>query len=94
MLAAILALICAPWPAGAQFDDRHVKAAFVLNFLKFVEWPPSPAGVEAPIDVVVLGDDDLAKAIEQAALKQAVGGRALTVRSVRRRSEDRVPEPV
>jgi hypothetical protein len=87
MLVAILALLCAPWPAGAQFDDRHVKAAFVLNFLKFVEWPASPAGAEAPVDVVVLGDEELAKAIEQAALKQAVGGRTVTVRAVRRTAD-------
>ena len=90
-LAAILALVCTPWPAGAQIDDRHVKAAFVLNFLKFVEWPPLAPGVEAPADVVVLGDDDLAKAIELAAQQQAVGGRPLVVRAVRRTSEIGAP---
>jgi hypothetical protein len=91
MLVAILALVCTPWPVDAQIDDRHVKAAFVLNFLKFVEWPPAAAGAEAPIDVVVLGDDDLARAIEQAALRQAIGGRPITVRAVRRTSEIGAP---
>ena len=28
----------------AQFDDQQVKAAFVLNFLKFVTWPAPAAG--------------------------------------------------
>src|SRR5687768_12722557 len=32
-------LVFAPSPVTAQFDDRQVKAAFVLNFLKFVTWP-------------------------------------------------------
>jgi hypothetical protein len=85
-VAAILALVCTPWPVGAQIDDRHVKAAFVLNFLKFVEWPPSPPGTDAA-DVVVLGDDDLARAIEMAAQRQAAGGRPLVVRAVRRTAD-------
>jgi len=79
-------LLFAPSRATAQFDDRQVKAAFVLNFLKFVTWPTTdaPAG---PIEVVVLGADDLAKAVAEASAGQQIGGRAIVVRSVRRTSE-------
>jgi len=79
---ALLAAVCTPLRSTAgSFDDAQVKAAFLLNFLKFVTWPDASA--DAPLDVVVLGADDVAKALEQSAGKQVVGGRAVAVRSVR-----------
>lgn len=81
-LLLVLALACTPLRAGAgAFDDAQVKAAFLLNFLKFVTWPDASA--DAPLEVVVLGDEDLAKVLEEAAAKQVVAGRAVAVRSVR-----------
>jgi hypothetical protein len=80
---ALLSLICAPSRVTAQFDDQQVKAAFVLNFLKFVTWP-APATPDAPIEVVVLGADDFAKAITHASAGQQIAGRAVVVRRVRR----------
>jgi hypothetical protein len=79
---ALLWLICAPSRAAAQFDDHQVKAAFVLNFLKFVTWPA--AAPDTPIEVVVLGADDFAKALTQASAGQQIGGRVIAVRAVRR----------
>ena len=84
LVAALASLLFAPAPATAQFDHQQVKAAFVLNFLKFVTWPEAPVAPDAPIDVVVLGADDLARAIEQAADGQQIGGRLIKVRAVRR----------
>jgi uncharacterized protein DUF4154 len=84
LLAAVVSMLFAPGRADAQFDDQQVKAAFVLNFLKFVTWPDAPAAADAPIEVVVLGADDLARAIEQAAVGQQIGGRPIKVRPVRR----------
>ena len=84
LLLTIVPLLFPPSPASAQFDDRQVKAAFVLNFLKFVTWPDAPAAADAPIDVVVLGAEDLARVIEQASAGQQIGGRSIRVRAVRR----------
>ncbi|MEO5821625.1 MAG: YfiR family protein [Vicinamibacteraceae bacterium] len=81
---SIASLLFMPSPVHAQFDDQQVKAAFVLNFLKFVTWPQAAATPEAPIDVVVLGADDLAKALARASAGQQVAGRAIAVRSVRK----------
>jgi hypothetical protein len=84
-LPVVLAsLVFAPWRVTAQFDDHQVKAAFVLNFLKFVTWPQAAAANGAPIEVVVLGADDFAKALEQASARQHIGGRAIAVRAVRK----------
>jgi hypothetical protein len=84
LLLTIAWLVFAPSHASAQFDDQQVKAAFVLNFAKFVTWPDSPAAADAPIEVVVLGADDLARAIEQASAGQPVGARPVKVRAVRK----------
>jgi hypothetical protein len=77
-------LVFAPSRVTAQFDDHQVKAAFVLNFLKFVTWPASPAAAETPIEVVVVGADAFAKALTQASAGQQIAGRTVAVRSVRR----------
>ena len=79
----LVSLVCTPARVTAQFDDEQVKAAFLLNFLKFVTWPETPAAPGAPIEVVVHGDDTLARVLEQAAANQAIGGRPIAVRSIR-----------
>jgi hypothetical protein len=87
LLAAIASLLVAPARAVGQFDDQQVKAAFVLNFLKFVTWPPALPAADGPIDVVVLGADDLAQAIEQASAGQQIAGRPIKVRAIRRAAD-------
>ncbi len=47
-MAGILALTLALAPAGAGAQQAEaVRAAFVLNFLKFAEWPAVAAGDSA-----------------------------------------------
>jgi hypothetical protein len=48
--------------------EYQLKAAFLFNFAKFVEWPPAAfAGAKAPLVIGILGDnpfhDDLARTI-------------------------------
>jgi hypothetical protein len=61
-------------------------AAFVLNYLMFVTWPP-PGAADGALEVVVVGADDLAKAIAQASSGQQIAGRAVAVRAVRKASD-------
>ena len=83
LAAVLVSLVCTPARVTAQFDDAQVKAAFLLNFLKFVTWPDAQASSSAPLEVIVLGDDGLARVLEQAAANQAVGGRPIVVRAAR-----------
>ena len=82
VLAAVLAAILAmPEAAGAQAaaSEHDVKAAFVYNFTKFVEWPASAfPDAQSPLQLCVLGDDRLARAL-QAVAGEEVGGRRLNV---------------
>jgi hypothetical protein len=70
--------------AGAQpqpVDEYQVKAAFLYNFAKFVEWPPevfkSPMD---PITICVIGQDPFGGALDKAVSGKLVDGRPFLVR--------------
>lgn len=53
-------------PALATPTEYDVKAAFLYNFAKFVEWPPDTfKEPTAPFTVCVLGDDPFGEALEK-----------------------------
>jgi len=67
--------------AAAQPPDM-LKAAFVLNFLKFAEWPAeATVSRDAPMVVAVVGDGELATALRTVLNGQTVRGRQVTVRT-------------
>jgi hypothetical protein len=69
--------------AGAQAPagEAQIKAAFVYNFLKFVEWPyDASARATDPLIVVIVGDGPTAGAIEEFLATKRVGERAITIR--------------
>jgi hypothetical protein len=54
-----------------------LKAAFILNFVKFAEWPARAA--KSPIVLCVSGDDGIVDALSRTASGQAVDGRSIQV---------------
>jgi hypothetical protein len=61
--------------------EHQIKAAFLYNFAKFVEWPAgSFANSTAPLVVGVLGNDGFGPALEQTFQGKTVNGRPLEVR--------------
>lgn len=64
-----------------EASEYAVKAAFLYNFAKFVEWPPGAFGHNgAPLIVGVVGDDPFGSALDQTIQGKSVNGRQLTVR--------------
>lgn len=61
--------------------EYEVKAAFLFNFLKYVEWP-AKAFPEAnkPWAIGVLGDDPFGGALENAVAAKTINERKITVR--------------
>jgi hypothetical protein len=61
-------------------SEYEVKAAFLYNFAKFVEWPadtyPDP---NAPIRLCVLGEDPFGRILDHAVLDKTVNGRRLMI---------------
>lgn len=69
---------------GAGPTEYQLKAAFLFNFAKFVEWPPSSFSSEqAPFLVCILGDDPFGPVIDETLRGQQIGGRSVTVQRMR-----------
>lgn len=66
-------------PAG----EAEVKAAFVYNFLKFVEWPSTSfSRADAPLVVAVVGEGTTAEATARFLASKQVGAHPVAVRRV------------
>ena len=79
-----LALLLVVGGARAQApppSEYQIKAAFLFNFAKFVEWPPKAfAEASSPMVIGILGDnpfhDDLSRTIQG----KAIDGRPLVIK--------------
>jgi hypothetical protein len=71
-------------PAAAQGPGEYqVKAAFLYNFVKFVEWPAgNPDGIPAPLTLCVIGDDPFDNALDAVVRGKSFNGREFQVRHV------------
>lgn len=88
LLAAASSSAYADWawdPQAPQPSLYQVEAAYLLNFTKFVEWPPSAfASSAADFTICILGDDPFDGALDQLVEGEQVGGRRLKVERLRR----------
>jgi YfiR/HmsC-like len=66
---------------GRLVDEYQVKAAFLYNFAKFVEWPPQAfRDASVPIVICVLGQNPFGRSLEEAVDGKIVEDRRLVVR--------------
>jgi YfiR/HmsC-like len=74
------ALLCPSRNTAAQEPATYeVKAAFLTNFAKFAEWPADTLPDGAPMTFCVMGDEDVASAIERLVESRPTPGRELKV---------------
>ena len=80
VFSGLLAALC----VHAQvIDEYQVKAAFLYNFAKFVEWPPEAfKSPKDPILVCVFGHSPVGNALEEAIHGKSIAGRPLAYRQV------------
>jgi uncharacterized protein DUF4154 len=78
LVTALLLGVAFRAPLRAQESlENDVKAAFLYNFSKFVEWPVPPDRTGEPFRLCVLADADFARAVDRTIDGQAVEGRKL-----------------
>jgi hypothetical protein len=66
---------------GATASQTEVKAAFLYNFAKFVEWPAEAFSSEtAPIQLGVFGDEDFAAKLRSLLNDKKAHGRSFDVK--------------
>lgn len=67
-----------------QSDEAKVKAAFLYNFAKYVEWPSSAFdGGGSPLVIGVIGSGPMSDALESVVDGKTVGGRRLVIRHLK-----------
>ncbi|MGE0443655.1 MAG: YfiR family protein [Vicinamibacterales bacterium] len=77
----VLSLLAATVPAQEPTLEYRVKAAYILNFIRYVEWPPGTLG-DGPITVCVAGRNPFGTALEETVRGEAIEGRAIAVRVI------------
>jgi hypothetical protein len=65
--------------------EYELKAAFLFNFAKFVEWPPSAfANPQSAFLICVLGPDPFGRALDDALLRHSIQGHAVALLRMKR----------
>ena len=82
-LAILLTIPLMAASSPRPMDEYQVKAAFLYNFARFVEWPadvfPDP---NDPFVICVLGQDPFGHAIDDVVAGKKIEGRAVNVRRI------------
>lgn len=85
VIAAVATPLSGREPVRAEdtqaFEENQVKAAFLFNFAKFVEWPATDSG---PLVIGVAGDEALQQVIDRAVRGRALKGREMATRRLSR----------
>ncbi len=85
-MTLVCLFLCVPARVMSQvtLPEYQVKAAYLFNFLKFVEYPSeSFADPLAPIIIGVVGDDPFGTALPQVVTGKTAQGRDLVIRTYR-----------
>jgi hypothetical protein len=77
----VLASVALAPAVGWAVSEYQVKAAFLLNFGKYVEWPAS-AIQGNDLDICVLGRDPFGATLDETVAGRTVGNRAVKARRV------------
>jgi uncharacterized protein DUF4154 len=83
VLVVLLATVCAGADDVPRAPADELKAAFVFNFAKYVEWRDDAPAAGTPLDICVVGAQRIEAALARATSGKAIGDRPLVVRRVR-----------
>jgi hypothetical protein len=90
--AVLAILLCGGTLLGADepVPEYDLKAAFLLNFVKFVQWPPAVfPDSHSPVVICLLRQNPFGATLAQLVERETVGGRRLLVRHLG--SPDQIP---
>ena len=80
-----LGLLLAAAPGRAQVpppSEYQLKAAFLYNFAKFIDWPPEAfAADQSPFIIGILGDNPFGTDLERTVAGKLINNRPITIRS-------------
>jgi hypothetical protein len=69
--------------AETTLPEYQVKALFLLNFTKYVDWPPHTfARSDTPITIGIFGDSKLGEALKNIGAARTTSNRAIVIRQI------------
>jgi hypothetical protein len=81
VFVALVCLLAGSVPAFAAPSEYEVKAAFLYNFTRYIDWPPSAfSGDNAPFVIGILGNDPFGNFLTDAVNGKDMDGRPFVVR--------------
>jgi len=83
VLAVIAGLSVRNATAEPVADQYQVKAAYLLNFARFVEWPADVLPPSSPLIIGVIGDNPLDGALEEVLRGKSANGHPIQLRRLR-----------
>ena len=82
-LFGLLFLLLSTFARGAAVSETELKAAYLFNFAKFVEWPLDAFESEtAPIQIGIFGDEDFATRLRVLLSDKKAHGRSFEVKRI------------
>jgi hypothetical protein len=92
VLIAIIVLSLSPVELAQvnTLGEYELKAAFLFNFAKFIDWPSSSfASPQSPFTLCVLGEDPFGHALDDNLQGKMIGDRHLTIQRLKDKTEAR-----
>ena len=75
--AALVLLVCAPAVEAQQPLEDDVKAVFLFNFAKYVDWPSAPQGTSRTLRICIPANPPFLGVVREAVRDEIVHGRSL-----------------
>src|SRR5687768_15795823 len=80
---SLLLLLSTGFAGSAPVPETDVKAAFLYNFAKFVEWPKEAFESDtAPIQIAVFGDEEFSAKLKSLLTDKKAHGRSFEVKRI------------
>jgi hypothetical protein len=76
-----------PTRSGDESLEYRVKAAYLLNFTRYVDWPSPSTGADSSLSICVLGADPFGRVLDATVAGRTAHGRSLRVRRLRSATE-------
>lgn len=73
---------CRSFSKALSPTEYQVKAAFIYNFLSFVQWPASDLDKKGPVGICILGEDPFGSELD-VLQKKRIRGRSIVIRRLR-----------
>jgi len=72
----------------SQVSEYKIKAAFVLNFARFAEWPPASfAAEDSPLTIGVFGKNPFGGDLEEVMRNKTISDRAVVTKEIKSLAE-------